>query len=116
MSEPQSNRRQLLEQLAGVVSLQGWKDFEVSLDSDEFRIEKHGGSAVCTVTLLPQDETFQAHFAFPNLSVSAISFQIGDSDALPRGPASLRVFRAADQAARWLLHHLESTSRARVSK
>lgn len=91
--------------MAAAVSLRGWKDFEVSLDSAEFRIEKHGGRAVCTVVIMPDQLTFQAHFAFTNMSLGGLSFQIAAGQ--PDAPA-MRTFANIDEAARWLLESLET--------
>ena len=97
-------QQKTFEHLAGTVSLRGWKDFEVWLDADELTIEKHGGRAVCTVSQLPDEFTFHAHFAFATLSEGAYSFTIGEEPA--PGPVSKR-FRDVDEAARWLLESLE---------
>ena len=98
-------RQRVFEHLAGAVSLHGWKDFEVSLDSDEFRIERHGGRAACTVSMLPDESTFHAHFAFATRSTGAYPFTISEQFAPGTGA---RRFQDVDQAARWLLEFLES--------
>lgn len=97
-------QQKTLELLAGTVSLRGWKDFEVSLDPDEFRIERHGGHAACTVSLLRDESAFHAHFVFATMSDGAYSFTIGERAAV--GTASLR-FCDVDLAAQWLLDALE---------
>src|SRR5579871_6451211 len=91
-------QQKTLELLAGTVSLRGWKDFEVSLDRDEFRIERHGGNSACTVSMLRDESAFHAHFVFATMSDGAYSFTIGERPAL--GTVSVR-FRDVDQAARW---------------
>jgi len=107
MTDPHTiEQLQTFERLAGTVTLLGWRDFEVSMDSDEFRIERHGGRAACTVSMLPDEFTFDVHFAFATMSAGAYSFTIGERNAA-RGTA-LRRFRDIDQAARWLLEFLET--------
>jgi hypothetical protein len=96
-----------LERLAGVVSLRGWKDFEVTFDSDEVRLERHGGRAVCTVVMAPHAPTFQAHFVFAT-SVLAVAFTIDGESASSTAPAAQKTFRNTDEAARWLLESLET--------
>lgn len=100
------------EHLAGAVSLRGWKDFEVTLDSDELRIERHGGRAACTVIMVPHEPTLQAHFAFAPSSVHAVTFTIGESATGDTATTNTESFRDTDAAAQWLVEFLESGARS----
>jgi len=109
MSGPHTiGQQKTFERLAGFVSLRGWKDFEVSLDSDELRIQRHGGHVACTVIMLSQEPTFQARFVFATTSVHAISFTIGGEAVSQTVPAATKSFSSIDEAAQWLLEFLES--------
>lgn len=101
-------QQKTLERLAGALSLRGWKDFEVSLDCDELRIEMHGGRAACTVIMLPHEPAFQAHFVFAATFVHAVSFHIGEGAARPAAMAATKFFRGAGEAAEWLLTFLDA--------
>ncbi|HLK49741.1 MAG TPA: hypothetical protein VKT49_16475 [Bryobacteraceae bacterium] len=101
-------QRRTFERLAGELSLRGWKDFEVSFDADELRIEQHGGRAACSVNMLPSMPVFQAHFIFATTSVRAVSFTIGEEVARGAAPAVVRSFGDTVEAAQWLLKTMES--------
>ena|SRR5581483_2966571 len=109
MSSPHTIEQQkTFERLAGVLSLQGWKDCEVSLDSDELRIELHGGRAACNVVMIPHEPIFQAHFVFATSFVHAVSFTIGPHPDPRTLPGQAKSFLAIDEAARWLLQFLRT--------
>jgi hypothetical protein len=61
--------------------------------------------ASCTVALLPDQPTFQAHFGYGTggLSLSAIAFNVSRNDARVTVPAATRVFPNVDEAAQWLI-------------
>ena len=101
-------RQHTFERLAAVLSLQGWKDFDVHLVSDELRMERHGGGAVCTVIMLPDEPVLQAHFIFGANSVHAATFTIGELPFDPDSPAVMKSFLDVDSAARWVLDRLET--------
>lgn len=107
-----SDRQKQLEHLAGAVSLRGWNTVEVTLGADEFRIERHGARAACTVLLVPQELTFQAQFVFDNLSVHEFSFEIEPNDPNQTAPSGSMRFTRVDEAARWLLTCLETSGRS----
>ena len=104
-------QRQAFERLAGELSLRGWKDFEVSFESDELRIEQHGDRAACSVIMLPAEPTFQAHFVFATSLVRAVSFTIGERAARGTVPGEIRSFSDTVEAAQWLLQVMESPDR-----
>ena len=112
MSGPQTiERRKVFERLAGAVSLRGWKDFEVTFESEELKVERHGERVSCTVVMLPDEPTFQAHFTFPAMSVRAVSFTIGEEAGDETVPPPTLRFVDIEEATTWLLEFLEMGDR-----
>lgn len=101
-------RQKALEQLAGILIIQGWKDFDVVLEADELRIDDHGGRAACTVVMDPSESVFHAHVSFPKAFASTISFTMGRDVSPWTARSAGKSFGNTEEAARWLLTFLDS--------
>ena len=90
-------QQKTFERLAGVITLQGWRDFDVLLASSHLMIERNGGRAACTVVMVPDEPTFQARFAFTGKPSDPILFTVGE------GSPALR--DATKDLAVWMTRH-----------
>ena len=106
-----SEQQRAFERLAGAVSLQGWRDFDVLLAFGKLMIERNGGRASCTVIMLPNEPTFLARFAFRTKPADPILFTVGEG-AYPAVREATKRFGGADDAAQWLLKFLETSDQA----
>ena len=104
-------QQKTFEHLAGAVTLQGWRDFDVAMAFDQLIIERPGGRAACTVIMLTNEPTFLARFTFPAKSAYPVFFTICKG-AQPAVRNTTKRFSSADDAARWLLALLETTNQA----
>jgi hypothetical protein len=98
-------QQKTFEGLAGAVTLQGWRDFDVAMAFDQLIIDRNGGRVASTVIMLPNG--FLARFAFPAKFADPIFFSI-EKGAHSAGRDATRRFSSADEAARWLLEFLET--------